>query len=398
VLSALVLALALASADDDARNEDEGYWTFAAVPRLTINSDDGFGLGARGTAFWHRFHTKPYKTALSFQAWITTRLVQHHYVKIDALDAFNLSHAGIGPLRLEGEAGYFQSLTQNYCGLGDRVECSESAATQLRFLSPYVATLARLRVAHDTATGARVEPFAGWRGTYYVPGSLFDARPYPGSVYARAFPQGEPGFASVLQAGVIVDARDREPTPSHGYVLEMSARASSPLMGSAWDFRGVNATARLYSPVATVFGREITLAQRGIVDVLDGAPPVMELARVGGTADAYAYGGQDVGRGVRVQRFLGRIKAVVQEELRVDVVHVDLWGNDAGLVVAPFVDAGFVFVDARDVVDDRPRLLWGGGIALRASWNDAFVMRLDLAMSPIEGLRVGVYTAPGHPY
>ena len=78
-----------------------GEWSFAGVPRLTINSDEGFGLGVRGIVFWHRYGARPYKTAISFQTWATTRLVQHHFVRVDAIDAFNQ------PVRLEAEGGLF---------------------------------------------------------------------------------------------------------------------------------------------------------------------------------------------------------------------------------------------------------------------------------------------------
>jgi Omp85 superfamily domain len=381
------------------RDEQVGYWTFAGVPKLTFNSDDGFGFGARVVAYWHRFHTKPYKTSLTAQAWITTNFVQHHYVKVDAIDAWNV------PLRLDAEAGYFHSLTQNYCGLGDDVVCTSDTRTRLRFFSPYVLANARYRVV-DGIGGQhiKVEPFVGYRGSGYVHGTWGDLTPYPGSVYEDAFPRGETGFASVMQAGLFIDTRDREPTPTHGFALEASARGASPITGSSWSFSGLNATARLFSPVAPqLFGRgRVTFAQRIVTDVMLGDPPTLELARVGGTTDYFAFGGQDMGRGIRVQRYLGKVKAMIQEELRVDAIHVHPWGNDLGILVAPFFDAGIVMEDERALVravqDGGPRLLWGGGLAFRVLWNDAFVMRLDLAMSPIEGLRVGAYTAPGHPY
>jgi hypothetical protein len=376
------------------RDPSVGQWSFAGVPRLTVNSDEGFGLGLRGTFFWHRFQQRPYKTAVSFQTWVTTRLVQHHFLRVDAIDAFSL------PLRLEAEAGLFSIQTLPFCGT-NLDDCIDGPQTRLRSIEPYGLTTGRLRVVktpffHDTL---KVETFVGWRGTSYIPGSLFDDDgdgapdlfPYPGSRYAAAHPQGEPGFASVAQVGVALDTRDDEPNPTRGFFIDASVRGSGPLVGSAFSFGGANLTARLYAPL--VPSRTVVVAQRVIVDTVVGEAPWRERVRFGGLVEASGIGGLDVGRGIRLARFPGRTRLVWQQELRAMPIVFDVWGNSLGLPVALFFDSGVALDEG-----STPRLVCGGGVSVRVVWNKTFVMRLDLALSPQEPGRLAVYSAPNHPW
>lgn len=377
-----------------------GSWTFAGVPRITVNSDEGFGLGIRGTLFWHRFQQRPYKTAVSFQAWATTRLVQHHFLRVDAIDAFNL------PVRLEAEAGLFSILTLPFCGdpVGTHSsdDCVDSDDTRLRSVEPYGLVNARFRLLkqpflNDTL---KLEAFVGWRGTQYIPGSLFDNDgdgapdlfPYPGSRYALLHPDGEPGFASVLQAGLAIDTRDDEPNPTRGFFVDASVRGSDPAVASAFSFVGANLTARLYAPL--VPSRSIVVAERVIVDGVLGDAPWRERVRFGGLVEAAGIGGLDVGRGIRLARYPGRLRLSLQHEVRAMPLVLDVWGNSLGLPVALFLDTGAAFDD----VTAPPRLLVGGGISFRVVWNRTFVMRLDLALSPEEPGRLSAYSAPNHPW
>ncbi len=368
------------------------------MPRLTLNSDEGIGFGVRGVFYWNRFQTKPYKTAISFQVWATTRLVQHHFVRVDAVDAFRL------PLRLEGEAGFFSTLTMPYCGDPPSADCDDDERTRLRSLEPYALANARFLLWRGPFLRDRLklEAFVSWRGTGYVPGTLFDddgdgapdLYPYPGSRYAADHPEGEPGFASVIQGGVAVDTRDNEPNPTRGFFVEASVRDAQPPWGSSYAFAGANLTARLYAPLT----KDIVVAERVVVDGVIGDAPWRERVRIGGLSDYAGIGGQDLGRGIRLARYPGRLRAVLQHELRATPLVVDVLGHEVAFPVAAFVDGGVAlfdddFGDASDV-----RLLVGGGISLRLVWDRTFVMRLDLALSPEEPGRLSAYSAPNHPF
>ena len=101
----------------------------------------------------------------------------------------------------------------------------------------------------------------------------------------------------------------------------------------------------------------------------------------------------DVGRGIRLGRYPGRLRLSLQHELRVTPLVLDVWGNSLALPVAFFVDSGVAVFN-----DEAPRLLVGGGISFRVVWNKTFVMRLDLAVSPEEPGRLSTYSAPNHPW
>ncbi len=371
--------------------DEAGSWDFAAVPRVTLSSDDGVGLGARGVAYWNRFGTKPYKTALSAQAWATTRLVQHHYVHLDAVDAFNL------PVRVEADVQLYSALAQPACADDPTAPCPNDAAHTLRSIEPAAAALVRWRVVD---LPHKVELFGGTRATAYVPGTFLDddrdgapdLGPTPGSAYAARFPRGEPGVAHVLQAGVAYDSRDHEPAPHAGLFVDAAVRGSAPWWGSAFTFAGATLTARGYTPL--VPSRRVVLAERLIADVVLGDAPVRERQRVGGLVELPALGGQELGRGVRLARFATPIKLVTQHELRCDLAHVDVLGKELALVAVGFVDAGVALWR----LDREPALVVGVGTGLRVEWNHTFVMRLDLAMSPLEPGRLAAYSAPGHPY
>jgi hypothetical protein len=416
MLPALALALSLVPvATGEGVDPSEGRWGVNVVPRFSLSSDEGAGLGARGTAFWYRWGQLPYKTAISFQLFATTRLVQHHYLRVDAIDAFNV------PLRLGAEVGYFQTLSANYCGID--AACDRGDATRallsfdgpadvpggaqeflrrydlVRFVMPYATGSARLRLGDKPR---QPEVFFSYGARWYVPGTWFDEdqdgepdlHPYPGSRFATDHPFGEPGLASVVQLGVSLDDRDFEPDPTRGFFVELSARGSAPLLASAWTFGGVNATSKLYVPLTP----RLTLASRLLVDVLFGDVPYFETARTGGSEEEWAIGGSEVGRGVRQQRYAGKVKAAFQLEARAHLFSTEILAQRLRFMLAPFVDTAVVMAEPTFAPTRSPRLLWGAGLALRVAWNEAFVMRVDAATSPEEDFRPALYTLPEHPY
>jgi hypothetical protein len=416
MLLAFVFALTLASSEEGAPglvpgDAQPGAWSFAAVPRFTLSSDDGIGLGVRGSAFWNRFHASPYKTAIHFQAFATSNLVQHHYVRVDAIDAFNV------PLRLEAEAAFYASISANFCGLGDAVAVPVCAAGDLsrhRWWSPSLSAVGRWRFIN----APKLEGVLGYRGALIVPGAItFDGvtdGPYPGSVLAQRNPAGDPGFSSTVLAGVSVDTRDFEPSPRSGIFASVIARGAHSIVGSSWDWAGVTGAFAVYAPLNDATeakeGRvPLVAAQRVVIDVIGGDPPVLELMRMGGLHDGFAFGGESIGRGLRVSRLAGEVKVMSQHELRAELLSFDVFGNDLVVGSALFMDVGAVMAS----VDAPPRFpvghplegearlpmpAWGAGLALRVSWNRAFIIRNDLGFSPLESERVGFYTAPGHPF
>ena len=364
LLAALLAAPTLAHAEDeptaaagesveggpDTVEAREDGFGWAALPALNYNSDEGFGYGVIGTGYWYRDDLDPYKYALTLRIFLTTKWVHAHMVRIDALDVGGL------PLRIDARAGYDSYLTQSFCGWVGDVDCSTAEAEAaaegsglappaageegteewqdfvrryhlMRYTAPYAQGTFRWRL---TELPHKVEAMGGYRGTYYVPGTPQDFSPWPGSLYqAEYFPDGETGFASVLQAGIMVDNRDSEPAPNSGYWVEGSLRGSSKYIGSAWDYFGFNVTLRGY---LSLWPDHLVSATRLVVDgvVGDGLGP-NELARFGGSQVYSGLGGQYGGRGLRSYRYLGKAKSLLQQELRWTVVTLEPGDQTIGL-------------------------------------------------------------------
>ncbi len=441
VPATLVLLLSLSSADDEdasaatetsaatssatpvaAPAEDAGErpwdWQFGGLPALGYDADNGLLVGAIGNVYFRDGVTEPYRLALQLQILITHKLVQDHALKFDALKVADL------PLRLTGSVGWSQSLTQNYCGQGLQVTCDDTLAEAEadkrglsggdrddfvrrfylhRFMNPFVGVTGRWAF---TPLPARFEAFGGWRGSVYIPGTWADDDgdgeadlfPYPGSFYEREFPQGEGGFASVLQAGVMLDTRDNEPSPRRGFWVETSVRAATPAWGSTWSWAGANATARTYLPILDGDApRRLTLANRVVVDAVVGDIPIQELVRPGGFTEYLSFGGADMGRGIRVQRYVGKLKVFGQSELRWRIVEWEMFGSAFALSTNAVVDVGYVGVE---VFDQQPggQIPVGGGGAVLFHWNENFMLRVEVATSAIEGYGISPYITLGQSF
>lgn len=394
---------------------------FGGIPALNYDSDNGFGFGVVGSLYWYERGVEPYRYALTLILFATTKLVQDHQIRFDAVELFDL------PLRLTLRGGYYQSRTQNFCGFGNEVSCDPHVAEVeaarlglrgseredflrryyfLRITRPYLQGLARWRLLREPV---KVELMAGWRGHLLLPGDPWADddgdgapdlafRPYPGSLYEKVFPGGESGFASVFTAGVMFDKRDREASPTRGYWVEGTLRASSSWLGSSWDYAGGNLTARTYLPLFTYGEHHLVLAQRLVLDATVGDLPVAEMIRVGGSWDYTAFGGNPMGRGIRVQRYVGRIKVLEQIEARADVFRHELFGQRFRWGLVGLVDAGWIGVDWQDLGGDPYRILLGFGGGLRLAWNEDFVIRADVATSPIERFAPAVYIDIGQTF
>jgi hypothetical protein len=120
-----VWAMALWLAAQTAEPADDVWtWRVGAVPTLTYNTDEAFGTGGVVSLFVDDGHTKPYRHALTLNAFVSTKGVQSHALTWDGLRPFDL--AGRVFLRV----GYLSTVSQNYCGTGNSVTCDDSPARQ----------------------------------------------------------------------------------------------------------------------------------------------------------------------------------------------------------------------------------------------------------------------------
>jgi hypothetical protein len=221
-----------------------------------------------------------------------------------------------------------------------------------------------------------------------IPGDFQQPTPYPGSKYAQDYPGGERGFVSVLQAGVMLDNRDNEPAPIRGYWIEGTLRGAQRVLLSDYDFFGFNVTLRGYTPLGT---DRVVLADRVMFDGMVGDAHTLELATPGGT-QRYGgfYGSLNAGRGIRLRRYLGKVKALQQAEVRWTFSEFGVGSSTIDLGFLAFSDVGFV---ARDfsTLGDLGTPLPGVGGGFRFALNQNFIVRADVGVSAIEDWSPKIY-------
>ena len=378
-LSGFSFAAEPVSPEEKAPAPVESFYAFGGVPALNYSSDAGFGFGIITSIYKKTPVIKPYKFAIDLQLFMTSKGQHSHYIRTDILNVAKL------PLRLRAKVGLSATSNENFCGFGVSADCSSTSARShdyflYRYLEGYgvIDGRYRLRDAPD-----KIEIIAAWRGSYYLPGTWGDYTPYPDSLYANDIPAAnQQGFASVIEAGVMFDGRDNEPSPTKGYWIETTLRQSSPYWGSKWSYLGANLSLRGYFPFDTQ--RRWVLAGQAIFDGMIGEAPLQEIVRVGGTLLQTAYGGEYMGRGIRSQYFPGRVKIIKQLEMRYRFWGFDVWKQHFDTSAVAFLDTGVISwkLSGLENYPFKPLLGFGGGF--RIAWNEAFIIRIDLGFSPIE--------------
>jgi outer membrane protein assembly factor BamA len=186
----------------------------------------------------------------------------------------------------------------------------------------------------------------------------------------------------------MLDNRDNEPAPTHGYWVEGSLRTSVPGI-SDWDNRGFNATLRGYQTLGT---NKVVLADRFVADGVFGDQPTMGLSRAGGATIYEMYGGARAGRGTRLRRVIGKARFMNQTEVRATVWSPTVKGVDIDITPLAFVDAAYFASEWSDLgTGENEAFMYGTGGGLRLAFNTNFIIRADVGVSPLEDWSPSVY-------
>jgi hypothetical protein len=377
-------------------------WGWGGIPAINYNSDEGFGFGVIGSVYKYNGESRPYKTRIGGLVFFTTKGVQYHYIDVDALDL------AAGKLRLTTRVLYDYRFTSNYCGMGGDVECNDPDLArqqmdfhdvnyddlseeewdqqlqrwyQAAFRMPYAIASARYELSEMPH---KVEALASYRLSYFAPFAKFDDTLYQHEVDLDA----ETGFTSVIQGGLMVDNRDNEPAPKKGYWVEGTVRGASKYWGSKFDWFGFNTTLRGYLPILK--DGKLTLADRFAFDGIVGETNYKELDWMGGSQFYTAAGGARSLRGIRSERYRGKVKMLNQAELRWKAVTFTPGSTVVDLYFQGFVDAAHVAAEWDDLGGSPIHLGEGGG--LRIAINQNFILRGDFATSFDEGWGLtGIY-------
>jgi outer membrane protein assembly factor BamA len=365
----------------------------AGFPLIGGDSDIGFEFGAVGTLTRFADGTKPYVwnmdlvLAASVKSGPTgAEVAQQHYL-------WNWDIPGLagGALRLNPAAAYTRTINDGYFGLGNAsggTIPANVAGTPGRYYE-YISTEAKVTQFTRLTLGPN-SPLSFVTNAQF---RYFDATTYPGSKLAidaaitnanrTPYIRGVNGMSQTqLSVGFIYDTRDSEIFTRSGQLHEIAIKTAQGLpYGDDVRYAGASATLDFYHPVVG----PLVFAARGVADLLWGNVPFYDLY-TGGTFQTTEMPGGSAGvRGVPIGRYLGKIKAVGNVELRAMWLKFKLLGQKFTIGDNVFFDAGRVWTDYtfHNPLDGSGLgLKWGTGVGTYVMWGQAAVFRIEAAYSP----------------
>lgn len=376
-----------------------GTFSGYVLPSAAVDTDDGFGAGARAALAWQEEGFEPYKLGITASAYVATSGYQNHRLRIDRTGL-----GARGRLRVTAFLAFRQWLNDRYYGIGngtyrelpyaDVTEKSDPLHRYYRYslYQPMGQLTGRLELADDSPW----EVFGAINPKY----SVVEAD--EGTLLEQDQPYGYlSGGVIQLMGGILHDTRYPEIAPVKGHFLELSARAAPSIDRQAGGFGGGLASARFYTG-----NDRLVLAHRTMAEWLVGNVPFYEMVHWGGSEPIAGFGGGNTLRGVPFGRWRAPGKAVAQTELRWAAVNHLLFGDPFTWELAPWVDVGAAF--GAGLESPAMPLHPGAGGALRVIYDETFVGRIDSGwgLDPVQlpdgtieqRLNWGLYVFADHPF
>jgi len=184
-------------------------------------------------------------------------------------------------------------------------------------------------------------------------------------------------------AGIAYDTRDSTDIPTEGAHSQLYVEGASPWLGSSTWFVKFGVNWRQFIPLWN--GNPI-LALRAVADYMTAGDdtPFWELNSLGGRRSLRAFGGD---------RFIDLNRTLAGGELRTRVWQRRLFGVNAEIEVAPFVETGKVFPQLAD--NPVNHLHWAYGVGFRGIARPQIVGFVDVGAGS-EG--VAVFTGVNYPF
>jgi hypothetical protein len=340
-------------------------WGAFAFPCFSYTSNTGFGYGAMALLVNHGPQgsgDEPYLAGITAQYAATTLGYQDDFLQLDFPALL-----GTG-LRWNVEVGYEAWNAAAFFGEGNFLPRFPEASTPDRFYD-YALRSLRGRTTLRVPIPGPLELF----GTYAI--RMAEVDPYTGSLLTLEHPVGlGGGTTSEAGFGVVMDTRDREPSPHQGVFSDLSASVATPLIGSTWSWVGVDWSDRRWVPLDQE--RRLIFANRLTFDGRFGQVPFYEEAKLGGLTPV-SIGGDSTLRGFPTGRFRGDAVALLDTELRWTFLDLGVFGLHCEVSAVPFLDAGRVLVFEEEP-DDWWHVHANGGLGGRLELNETFVARADV--------------------
>ncbi|MBL91246.1 MAG: hypothetical protein CMH56_05455 [Myxococcales bacterium] len=343
-------------------------WDFAALPLLNFTTDRGVGYGAYAATFFHgdgHSERQPYWMSVGAQFYQTTGDYAFHKLLFDFPNMFN---SGV---RLDIVSGYETWDSAWYFGLGDATPRLPQEDTPEQF---YESEIQSLWVVPTLRFPIAPQWQLYWGNTF----RNTQVGAYPGSRLEMDQPSGiEGGLLFLSAAGLMVDTRNKEPNTHHGIFSELSMRLSHPSLGSQWSYWGANLTHRQWVPILEQ-GR-LVFAYRLGLDYQTGHIPFFHQHVLGGS-QWVDVGGNLAFRGFPNGRYRGNLTAFGNFEMRGLPVTFHLFQQQVDVYAVAFTDLGRVWL-LEEFQNEPLNVRASFGAGPRLSYNDLFVIRLDVAVA-----------------
>ena len=384
------------ASEDSERGQHTG-WDIAGLPLLNYSTDRGVGYGGYLAVFHHPFDGRrdiPYQISIGGQFYRTTGGYQFHKLNVDIPDLL-----GTG-LRFGLLAGFEAWDGAWYFGQGNERPRLDPEATPENFYKSDLANLWAIPVLRIPLVREHA---------LFVSHTVRDTKV---SVYADSLleldnPEGtQGGLLSQFALGWMVDKRDKEPNTTRGYYTEASFRGAHAFLGSDWDLWGANVTHRQWWRLRDD-GR-LVFAVRVAADIQSGGGPFFHEHVMGGS-DWVEIGGNRVLRGLPQGRYRGDATLFSNIELRGDLFHFQVFGNDFDVMGVGYIDVARLWTLEEKMAGSPVHLT--GGLGPRITYNNVFLLRTDFGVGLEEytdipqggraqrfGPVIGVYAMVNHPF
>lgn len=382
------------------------------IPDLSKDPLSGWGYGVEGSIIFNGkkddpfFEYTPYLTKLDIALFNTSNQQREVILTLDKPYLFK------SKWRLRGELAYEINPNLVYFGLTDHTLNTLGALSQEDHVpqpnyigdnySDYENSLEAEHVGNYN-TYTKQEFILNVSGEY----SLLDSRlrvliggevaglnitPANDSLSRLSFDQTNNGILGVgkstvtfLQAGVVYDTRDFEPSPNRGIFAEVTNEFSSSIIGSDFNLDKLFGQIKWYKKLFPNKFKKMVFATRFGTGYTFGASPFFEYQDEWSSEGSIeGLGGTNTLRGYKQSRFLDRGMYFFNAEVRARFAQFNILNQSFALSAVPFYDAGSVYNKLKDAFNIS-RVRYSEGIGLRIAWNSSTILRFDYAVSKEDG-------------
>ncbi len=380
--AALALTLALASPAPAGAQAFRRYttapqdWYFRLVPYPTYDGDEGLAGNLR-VAWIKPTNREP--PPVSKAIVITSRVATSGTFGVVAMyDA----PGWYRDWRLLGYAGVERLERVPYYGQGNNSTAADTLPTSY-YRYQLIRTTAGGVVQRRIAGGLRLHLGGQWR--YYRASSLGDSTAY-GADVAAGLVTDTIGIRNVEgRAGLILDTRDEEASPSSGVVFEaMAARGLSAAGYTRWLF-----SAREYIPLGEF--EQWVIGLRQTAEVASGTvPPFVSYERLTTWYPEDGFGGPTSIRLYTTGRWLAQNRSVFSVDLRKKLLDFPLRTSPFRVWALAFGDVGRLWNAGAS--PSLSGLHWAAGVGGRLQFGKGNSFGLDIGVNDADGVAFGVGT------